>query len=136
MLIVPQEVVESPASFSQRFVASFLDNLIFGPLFFPLLYALGEPDTDGVQTLSGWKALLVLLLLFCYFPLAEGLTGATVGKRWTGLRVHSVSGGPISLKSAIKRRMLDPIDFYLSGGLVAAVMVNKLKSKQRLGDLF
>ena len=37
---------------------------------------------------------LMVALWLSYFTLSESLTGQTIGKRWQGLRVVSVDGGP------------------------------------------
>src|ERR1700682_744968 len=69
-----------------------------------------------------------------YYAVLEGLFGATVGKRFAGLRVTDLEGRRIGPQAAIVRnlaRLLDVLPFgYLLGGILTLVT----RHHQRLGD--
>jgi uncharacterized RDD family membrane protein YckC len=124
-----------------RFVALLLDLII---VFFPLSivvglmtgggYREGQGGTfrAGVEVADG--GLLVFTVLgFGYYVLAEGLTGATVGKRIVGIRVESEDGEFVGLGPALVRNLLRFVDglfFYLVGAIFAFTSPRA----QRLGD--
>src|SRR6266513_1108930 len=85
------------------------------------------------QTTVDWPWLA--LLWVTYYAVLEGLFGATLGKRLTGLRVTDLEGGRISWQGSLVRniaRLLDVLPFaYLLGGILTLVT----RRHQRLGDL-
>ena len=64
----------------------------------------------------------------------EWLSGAGVGKKLLNLRVEATNGGKLTLWSAFFRRLFDPVDFWMSCGLVALIMRNETERGRRLGD--
>lgn len=63
------------------------------------------------------------IIPFLYFVLLEGMSGATVGKRITGIRVRRKDGGKISIATAIIRhfgRIISTLIFML-GYLLAFI---------------
>jgi uncharacterized RDD family membrane protein YckC len=84
------------------------------------------------QTTVDWPWLA--LLWVTYYAVLEGLFGATVGKRFTGLRVTDLEGRRLGPQAAIVRnlaRLLDVLPFgYLLGGILTLVT----RQHQRLGD--
>jgi uncharacterized RDD family membrane protein YckC len=76
------------------------------------------------------------LLWVAYYAVLEGLFGATVGKRFAGLRVTDLTGRRIGRQAAILRnlgRLLDALPFlYLLGGILTL----NSRLHQRLGDRF
>lgn len=81
--------------------------------------------------------LLWLLPPLAYFPVLEGLYGATPGKRLVGLRVVDADGNPPGLWKATIRTVLRLIEVnpFMVGGIVAAICVLCSRTRQRLGDL-
>jgi uncharacterized RDD family membrane protein YckC len=78
----------------------------------------------------------VFLVQFGYDVLFETLaSGRTPGKRWLGLRVVRVGGGPVGFVASALRNVLRIVDslpgFYLVG-ILAVLFTSK---NQRLGDL-
>ena len=84
------------------------------------------------QTTVDWPWLA--LLWVTYYAVLEGLFGASVGKRFAGLRVTDMEGRRIGWQAAIVRnlaRLLDVLPFaYLLGGALTLVT----RRHQRLGD--
>ncbi len=97
----------------------------------------GSPNTEGEKTLDNDPLALVPIVIWViWFPLAESTKGQTLGKMITGLRVVTMAGNTISFVQAMKRRILDFLDFLVSFGLVAIVAVKNTPNHQRLGDLW
>jgi uncharacterized RDD family membrane protein YckC len=96
----------------------------------------------GAEALLGSElyqktVVLWLLPLLAYFPVLEGLYGATPGKRLAGLRVVDADGNPPGLWKASVRTVLRLIEVnpLMLGGIVAAICVLCTRSRQRLGDM-
>ena len=68
-----------------------------------------------------------------YFPVIEGLTGQTLGKRIFGLRVTKDGWKDISVGEAFVRHLMDPIDFAF-GGVVGLIVAKSSNRHQRIGD--
>jgi hypothetical protein len=69
-----------------------------------------------------------------YFFVSEVLTGQTVGKRITGLRVVRLDGGPLNIAAVAARSVLLPVD-ALGLYLVGLLAMTLTPHRQRLGDL-
>lgn len=119
----------------KRTIAALIDYTIFFTFFFWYVMTFGSPNEEGGYSVHGVKSLGDLAFWFAYLPLAETIFGKTLGKYIVGLAVFTKSGGPISLMQAIKRRLLDPFDFFFFG-LVAIIAVKNTPDHQRLGDLW
>jgi uncharacterized RDD family membrane protein YckC len=129
------------AGIALRFVAVLLDSII---VFFPLGFVAGlmagggyAERSDGYANagvqLSGSTTLFLLFLGLCYYVLAEGLTGMTLGKRIVGICVVDEDGDDLDFSAAIVRNLLRIVDglfFYLVGAIFAA----SSPRGQRLGD--
>ena len=83
-------------------------------------------------SLSGFPALTVLLIWFLLFPIMEGLTGRTIGKRLLQLKVVKENSAPMSVGTSFVRHLFDPIEMIFLMGLIVASANSK---KQRIGDL-
>ena len=124
-----------------RFVALLLDAIM---VFFPLSIVVGLMTGGGYSQRSDgyWRAgvdvagkgiLVYVVLGLGYFVLAEGLTGATVGKRIVGIRVMGEDGEHVGFAPAVVRnvlRFVDGLFFYLVGAIFAFTSPRA----QRLGD--
>ena len=122
----------------RRIVATIIDGIILGALGSGVTSAVGADHTSSgfdLTTLSfnGSVGLTVVVLL--YYTLLEGLTGRTVGKFITGVRVvDATTGRAPGLLSAFVRtllRLIDGIFAYLVGFLI---VVNS-ERRRRLGDM-
>ncbi|HEU0316769.1 MAG TPA: RDD family protein [Solirubrobacteraceae bacterium] len=79
--------------------------------------------------------LLIVALWLSYFAVSESLTGQTLGKRWMGLRVISIDGGPAGIAAVSARsvlRLIDDLGFYLVG-LIPMLLTGE--RRRRFGDL-
>src|SRR5439155_5033349 len=98
-----------------------------------ILTAITGP-TSGVLT-AVW-ALTLFLVLFVYDVFFEVVAGGrTPGKRWSGLRVVTLSGGAITVGASVVRNLLRIIDEIPGIYLVGIVLVFLTKRNQRLGDI-
>ncbi|MGI9602488.1 MAG: RDD family protein, partial [Acidimicrobiales bacterium] len=61
--------------------------------------------------------------------------GRTVGKMALGLRVVTLSGGPIRFTAASTRSLMQIIEIYATGGGIAILTALGNRRYQRLGDL-
>ncbi len=86
-----------------------------------------------------WQGVLLLFMFFfnwfynVFFEM--GRHGATPGQRTVGLRVASVSGGPVSLPQSLIRNLLRVIDFMPAAYLFGFICTLSNRRFQRLGDL-
>lgn len=142
------------AGVGSRFVATFLDQLVQSAVLLALALAAGlagagggggagtgssELDGGGDDLALAAVAVTALLLFavqFGYHVLFETLaSGRTPGKRWTGLRVVTTGGGPVSFLTSVVRNLLRVVDFLPGFYGVAIVSVLASKHNQRLGDI-
>ena len=80
-------------------------------------------------------ALLIVALWLSYFALSESLTGQTLGKRWMGLRVVALDGGPAGIAAVSARsllRLIDDLGFCLVG-MIPMLLTGE--RRRRFGDL-
>jgi len=117
----------------RRVVATLIDGLVLGGLA-SLLSLRTDDSAFDLTTLSagnGWLLLVIVL----YYVLLEGLTGRTLGKLVTGIKVvDAETGGRPGLLSGLVRtalRLVDGLCAYLVGFLV---VVNSDR-RRRLGDM-
>jgi uncharacterized RDD family membrane protein YckC len=124
-----------------RIAALLVDLAIFWLIAFVVGRLLGEQDAIYTETtdnsamlrfrLTGITAVVMLIVWFLQFPLMEGSTGQTIGKKLFGLRVEKKDLTPMSTGAAFVRQILMAIDILVIGLIVAATN----KDKQRIGDL-
>jgi len=122
----------------RRVVATIIDGLLFGVLNVALATIFGTEKADSgfdlTQLSTGGSAWLLLIVVL-YYVLGEGLTGRTVGKLITGIRVvDPKTGGRPGLLSGVVRtalRLIDGIFAYL----VAFLFVVNSDRRRRLGDI-
>jgi uncharacterized RDD family membrane protein YckC len=100
---------------------------------FGCLILFGE-KTGTTMRLSGFKALLVPLIWFFYFPVTESLFGRTLSKRFFDLYVIDNVGRPPTIIQAFLRRLLDPFEIATMG-VFGVLTINFSKRNQRIGDL-
>jgi uncharacterized RDD family membrane protein YckC len=72
------------AGFWRRFVASFVDGILLGVVYFVLAIIFSENAASGLN-------LVVSAGYYTYFE--GGANGQTFGKKWLGIRVIDLSGG-------------------------------------------
>ena len=71
------------AGFWRRFVASFVDGIILGVVYFLFAAFVGENAASFLNLLAG----------IAYYTYLEGTSGQTLGKKALGIRVVDLGGG-------------------------------------------
>lgn len=133
------------ADIGSRFMAVFLDTIIWLVGLVVLLYAeakLGGGIFSKLSSFQLWVDALLIFLIFClfwgYWAAFEALwNGQTPGKRWAGIRVIKETGRPINAFEAIARNLLRVVDLVpfvppYAVGIVTMLLNSK---NRRLGDL-
>ncbi|WP_308208544.1 RDD family protein [Paractinoplanes aksuensis] len=122
----------------RRVVATIIDGLIFGLINGALVSAFGVEGTDsgfGLTSFNNTGTVWLSVIVLLYYTLFEGLTGLTIGKWVTGIRVIDAgSGGRPGLLSGFVRTLLRLIDGFL-GYLVGFLIVINSDRRRRLGDM-
>lgn len=86
-----------------------------------------------------WQGVLLLFMFFfnwfynVFFEM--GRHGATPGQRYCGIKVASLSGGPVRLPQSLIRNLLRVIDFMPAAYLFGFISTLCNRRFQRLGDL-
>lgn len=127
-----------------RFLASIIDTIIFGILFWLFVKVFSGNDVAdcnssnriiiGSVGLCGFSAQLYFLAILAYYVLLEWKLGGTLGKLVTGMRVTKSTGESLDLKSSLIRNVLRIVDFLPVFYLVGAISIWNSKTKQRVGD--
>jgi uncharacterized RDD family membrane protein YckC len=122
----------------RRVLATIVDGVLLGLLFFVMSMLFGSSSAEGGQvnaSLNGLPFLLYLVLVVAYYVLMEGYLGQTVGKMLLGIKVVREGTGEVpGLQGAAIRtalRIVDGFFFYL----VAFISVLASAKNQRLGDM-
>jgi len=122
-------------SLAKRILAGVFDyGLVYGLIYAYIMFA-GVPNNQGGYTVNGSGALVVPLLWFLYFPVAETYLKQTVGKVIFGLQVTGATQIDPGFVEMVKRRLADVVDFGLFG-VPALIAITKTEKGQRLGDLW
>ena len=131
------------AGLGSRSVARLLDQLLQTGVIVAVVLlgslAIGS-TSDEVDGRGGVAATGIVVLLFLvqfgYDVLFETLaSGRTPGKRWSGLRVVRLDGGPVGFVTSAVRNLLRLVDFLPGVYAVAMVAVVASRRNQRLGDM-
>src|ERR1700694_3087981 len=92
----------------------------------------GGVTSFTTQTTVDWPWLA--LLWVTYYAVLEGLFGATVGKRFAGVRVTDLEGRRIGPQAAIVRNLARLLDVLPFGYLLGGILTLATRRHQRLGD--
>jgi uncharacterized RDD family membrane protein YckC len=90
-----QQATLQTAGMGIRFMARFLDGLIYAVVYVPLVLIFGGGLTPGDMQLSIGLSLLTYLLVLAYEVPLVALRGATLGKQAAGIKVVRDSDGQI-----------------------------------------
>ncbi|WP_199509365.1 RDD family protein [Nucisporomicrobium flavum] len=122
----------------RRIVATFIDGIVFGLVNGALAWFLdsGKAWWDfDLTEISTRQNRWLFVIAALYYIVLEGLTGRTVGKLITGIRVvDAETGGRPGLLSGFVRTLARLID-GIAGYLVALIIVVNSKNRRRLGDM-
>lgn len=119
---------------TQRAYAALLDYSIIIGCAILYIFLVGEGDEFGTYRVSGFKALLVPMVWFIYFPVCEGTLGQTLGKKAFHLYVVDMNGAFPSVMQAFLRRMVDIFEIAFFG-VPGLMTINYSEKNQRLGDM-
>ncbi len=127
------------AGVGSRFAAAVIDQLLRLAVILAIFAVVGVLGAGtGISSGVVLAGLLVALFLvqFAYDVLFETMaSGRTPGKRWTGLRVVRMGGGPVGFVASAVRNLLRIVDALPAFYLVGMLSVLFTKNNQRLGDL-
>src|ERR1700674_1876770 len=143
----PISLAAAPArALSRRLLALIVDTLVISLLDAIVNGTFGVTRvTSGIATTMGsggftsfttqttvdwpWLALVWVP----YYSVLEGLFGATVGKRFAGLRVTDLEGRRIGPQAAIVRNLARLLDVLPFGYLLGGILTLATRRHQRLG---
>lgn len=83
-------------------------------------------------TLMGPSNFLIMLVWFFLFPLMEGITGQTLGKKLLSIKVVKENFEKTSVLTSFARHLFDVVDLFFLVGLIVASIKER---NQRIGDL-
>jgi uncharacterized RDD family membrane protein YckC len=124
----------------RRVVATIIDGLIFGTVYWLLALVLGDIGPEGeaanwASNLPAWASVAYGLFVVGYYILLEGYLGQTIGKMATGIKVITEATGTTpGVGAAAVRTVLRLVDGLFSY-LVAFVTALTSDKRQRLGDM-
>ncbi len=127
----PVAVLGADGAVRSRLNAAIADSLILGALARVLLYA------TGLGAASKEALLLLLMVNWLYYTVAEIAQGQTPGKRRFGVRVVSADGTPahpaqIAVRNAL--RIVDAVPLLYTSGLISMWRTGR-SQRQRIGDV-
>ncbi|HQQ96840.1 MAG TPA: RDD family protein [Cyclobacteriaceae bacterium] len=122
------------APLRSRLLAALIDyGFLFG-LDLAYLLLFGEDNLEGGLVVKGFAALPPFGFWFVYFPIIEGLTGQTVGKRVFDIMVIRDDRRDFTLGDGFLRRIVDFIDLAFFG-LVGIIVAYNSDKRQRVSDM-
>lgn len=123
------------AGLGARFVAMFLDSLLFSipVLILVVVLVVRGTDRQDVQKLAILLQMCMPVVTVAYGMLMEsGRDGATLGKRAMSIRVTDLDGRPIGLGKALMRNVAKAVPMVL---FIGAILVLILPRKQGAHDI-
>ena len=121
-------------SLSRRYFANVVDYILVCIVLFLYIVWAGAPNDSGGFTVRGFKALVIPLAWFLYFPLCECLFKQTPGKKVFDLYVVDFKGEGPTIVQAFLRRLADPLEIVFAG-MPAMICINHSQKGQRMGDM-
>ncbi len=129
--------MKTEPNIGNRILAGLIDYTIIYSFTFTLIFVLGDPNDEGVYSLTGAPALIpILFWLIMTVGLEIGL-GATLGNSITGLKAIPINGQnrKLTFGQSLKRHLMDPVDM-LFFGLPGIITIKNTDKNQRIGDLW
>jgi len=114
----------------RRWAALWIDMILISIFLISLNYLLGQELYQ--KLIAIW-----LIVIALYYPILEGLYGASLGKFLFGIRVIDMDGNVPGIKKSILRtipRIIETNPIF-AGGVPAAISYACSKKNQRLGDM-
>lgn len=132
-----QTELKTEPNIGMRILAGFVDYSFIYTFLFVFLFVQGEPDAEGVLSVTGLPALIPMIFwLIMTIGLECGL-GGTIGNSLAGLKAIPLNGTnrKLTFGESFKRHLLDPIDMFFFG-LIGIVTIKNTDRNQRLGDIW
>ncbi len=79
--------------------------------------------------------LIFIAIWIIYFPVIEGITGQTLGKKLAGIKVLKKDYSRINFFHSFIRRFTDVVDFLPMFGLLGFIIALTGHNHQRIGDM-
>lgn len=125
-----------------RFLALFVDFLLFCAVFFPVtrlvkgtwLLSAADHSWNYGLFITDPLCITFLLAMFLYFALLEGLIGVTLGKWIAGLRVERVGKGKPGLIKGVLRNALRIVDGLPAFNILGVLLILTSEERARYGD--
>ncbi|MBI3217984.1 MAG: RDD family protein [Bacteroidetes bacterium] len=130
MIIIPGK----KKNLSARYYSNILDYLIVLIVSAIYIFLAGDADEFGTYHVKGFKALVLPLIWFVYFPVCEASWGQTIGKKAFHLHVVDVRGNVPTIVQTFLRRLLDSFEMMFLG-IPALLVINQSDKNQRIGDM-
>jgi uncharacterized RDD family membrane protein YckC len=124
--------MENFAQIRKRIFGGLIDHGLVMTMTIIYISSFGHPNEEGGLSVEGVESLPVFLFWLIYFPVIEGMTGQTLGKKLMGIRVVTLAGGQITFGTALVRHIFDIIDVSFAVGILVMKSSDK---RQRIGDL-
>ncbi len=119
------------ASIMRRIAAYVIDIVVLVLISF-VLSSITNADLEGSS--QERQLLVYIVITFTYFIVAEALTGQTIGKRLTGIRVVGLDGTPIGWRQSTSRNLMRIVDSLPALYIVGIIVMARSDSLQRIGD--
>jgi len=120
------------ASVGRRLAAYGIDIVVLVFIAVVVVLATGmDPEEADSQN---QQIVIYAVITLVYFTVAEALTGQTVGKRLTGIKVTTLAGEPIGWGKSIGRNLLRIVDSLPALYIVGLIVMSRSDQLQRIGD--
>ena len=127
-----QKRLRVAAAIIDFFINTIVTTIISLPFGVATFFMQNGTDFNAGYSLSTLPTLLSILIWFLQFPLMEGITGQTIGKKLIRIKVVKEDYAPTTVGISFVRHFFDGIDcFFLIGLIIASLN----KKNQRIGDL-
>jgi uncharacterized RDD family membrane protein YckC len=129
--------MKTEPNIGNRILAGLIDYTLIYLFTFTMVFVLGEPNEEGVYSLTGAPSLIPILFWLIMTVGIEIGWGATLGNSIAGLRAIPLSGQnrKLTFGQSLKRHLLDPVDMFFFG-LPGIITIKNTDKNQRIGDLW
>lgn len=126
---------KTKTNLKKRIIVTLLDYALFLLSTYLYIILAGHDNDEGGKTVSGLLFLPIPIAWFIYFVVIEACYSATLAHQGLYLKVVTVERKEIEFTHALKRHLLDPIDFFFYG-IPAIIAIKNSDKHQRLGDMW
>ncbi len=121
---------------ARRCYAAFIDYLLFFALEVIYLILFGREREGGYYVkLFSFHPFAMMSIWIVYFPGLESILGYTLAKGLFDLRVELDRKVDSPFLASFVRHLFDPIEFFLTLGIMPVILAKTSKGHKRLGDM-